>query len=437
MKRIMTIGAMAVALLTATGCSETETDVVIDSGDGDQVALGITPNLKVDAGTKATTKSVVSGEAITYDINKYGDVDYAPGLGALITNKDVSGWYTPDVSEYTGHHVWYIGSEKGAGWISIKEKKDTYKLTKEVPYYLTDVIGKVYAYYPYDATVTDGLASVNRESDLKIPTEIQITGEIVATINNAKKYWKTNAWVATDKGNQGPHSLAKEKDYLYFAGEAGRYVNNGRTPGETPFKPEDEPDNNNAINPGYKINLDMKHAMAMVSFRVYDGGKLSDKDVKFKKFRIKNTDASSGKPFKMGGGYMALADGTITDKSLSAGDISRTVTDYILMRLVDDNGTEGEHAFKANGTTVNAKIVSKSVSAIVYPTTFSENDMEVIVTLQVGTDPEVEYPVILPGSTWEANNNYIYTLSAGRNKLTVANVSVTTWSDEEQDELPL
>ena len=45
-----TMWVIAIALVAATGCSETETEV-IDSGGDDQVALGISPNLKVEAGT--------------------------------------------------------------------------------------------------------------------------------------------------------------------------------------------------------------------------------------------------------------------------------------------------------------------------------------------------------------------------------------------------
>lgn len=438
MKKTMTMGAMAVALLTAVSCSNEETEIITGPGNDGQVALGITPNLKVDAGTKAATKSVVSGEALTYDISKYGEADYAPGLGVLITNKDVNGWYTPDGSEYTGHHVWYMGTDKGAGWISIKEKKSTFAETKEVPYYLTKEVGKVYAYYPYDASITTSLSSISAEADLKIPVTILANGTIDATTNNAKKYWKDGAWATTPKTDLVNLSLATEKDYLYFAGEAGRYVNNGRAAGETPVKPEDEPNNTNTANPGYKINLDMKHAMAMVTFRVYDGGKLSDNDVNFTKFQIKNTDSSGDKFFKMGTAYMSLVDGTITPNSLTDGDISRTVTNYTLMRQVEADATEGQYNFKVNGSTVNAKIVCKTVSAIVYPTAaFGDDDIQVIITLKEGSNADMVFPVTLPANEWLANNNYIYTLSAGRNKLTVMDVTVEAWNDNEQDEIPL
>ena len=426
-----TMWVMAIALVAATSCSETETDV-IDSGDDDQIALGITPNLRVEAGTKSATKSVVSGDAIIY--TNY--TDDAPGLGVLITNEAVNGWYVPDGTDYTGHHVWYMGDEKGANWISIQEKGVTFDDTDESPYYLTKEIGKIYAYYPYDAAITKTLTNVSAEADLKIPVTVLSSGEINAQRNNAKKYWNAGAWASTARADLANLCLPAEKDYLYFAAEGGRYVNNGRADGFSPVTPEDEPDNLGTDNPGYKINLDMKHAMAMVSFRVYDGGRLSDNDVNFTKFTIKN-HAGGTNLFKTGSGKMSLTDGTITE-TITTTELSRTITNYVLMRQVEAG--EGEHAFIKTGTTtsgINGKTVSKSVSAIVYPVTFGENEIDLEITLKEGNNPPVVYPVTLVGNQWEPNNNYIYTLSAGRNKLTVMDVSVEPWVDNEQDEIPL
>ena len=436
MKTTKTMWVMLIALLTATSCSETETEIGPEPGNDGQVSLGITPNLKVDAGTKAATKAVVSGETITYPVKQFTSSDYAPGLGVLVTNSGATGWYTPDGTEYAGHHIWYMGDEKGANWISIKEKKDTYESTKEVPYYLTKEVGKVYAYYPYNSSIS---LSISKESDLKIPVTVLSSGEIDATANNAKKYWKTNAWAATAKADLVNLSLSTEKDYLYFAGEEGRYVNNGRASGETPVASDADPDNKNEKNPGYKINLDMKHAMAMISFRVYDGGHLSDKDVNFTKFEIKNHTGGSNL-FKTGDGKMALTDGTITETSTTT-SLSRTVTNYILMRQIDEGGTEGEHAFIATGTStssINGKNVSRTVSAVIYPIiNFGDNEIDVEVTLQESSGSSVVYPITLPGNAWEAGNNYIYTFSAGRNKLTIMDVAVEAWVDNEQDEIPL
>lgn len=420
-----------IALVAATGCAETETEV-IDSGGDDQVALGISPNLKVEAGTRSATKSVVSGDLITY--TNYATE--APGLGVLITNKAANGWYTPDGTDYTGHHVWYMGDNKGANWISIQIKGATFADTNESPYYLTKDIGRVYAYYPYDTDITNTLVTVNAEADLKIPVTVLASGEIDAQRNNAKKYWNMGAWASTMKGDQVGNCLSTEKDYLYFAADGGRYVNNGRADGFPPVTPEDEPNNQDTDNPGYKINLDMKHAMAMVSFRVYDGGRLSDKNVNFTKFTIKN-HASGANPFKTGNGKMSLTNGAITE-TVTTTELSRTIINYVLMRQVEAG--EGEYAFIQTGTTasgINGKTVSKSVSAIVYPVNFGEDEIDLEITLREGNNAPVVYPVTLAGTQWDPNNNYIYTLSAGRNKLTVMDVSVEPWADNEQDEIPL
>lgn len=426
-----TMWVIAIALVAATGCSETETEV-IDSGGDDQVALGISPNLKVEAGTRSATKSVVSGDLITY--TNYATE--APGLGVLITNKAANGWYTPDGTDYTGHHVWYMGDNKGANWISIQAKGATFADTNESPYYLTKDIGRVYAYYPYDANITNTLTTVNAEADLKIPVTVLASGEIDAQRNNAKKYWNMGAWASTMKGDQVGNCLSTEKDYLYFAADGGHYVNNGRADGFSPVTPEDEANNQDTDNPGYKINLDMKHAMAMVSFRVYDGGRLSDKNVNFTKFTIKNHTGGAN-TFKTGDGKMSLTDGAITETAATT-ELSRTIINYVLMRQVESG--EGQYAFIQTGTTasgINGKTVSKSVSAIVYPVNFGEDEIDLEITLREGNNAPVVYPVTLAGTQWDPNNNYIYTLSAGRNKLTVMDVSVEPWADNEQDEIPL
>lgn len=435
MKKTVTTWAMLIALLAATGCSETETAIEPEpGGNGDQVALGVAANLKVDAGARSVSKSVVSGEAITYT-----DFTTAPGIGVLITNSDVNGWYTPDDAT-AKHHVWYMGDGAGANWISITTKGDTYDATKEVPYYLTKEIGKVYAYYPYKADAANGLVGISSESSLKIPVTVPATGEAIdATTNNAKKKWNgANAWVAADADDLVNLSSSTENDYLYFAGTNGRNVNNGRADGQ-PLVAPGHGDNNSTTNPGYEINLDMKHAMAMVSFRVYDGGNLSDSDVNFTKFEIKN-HAGGSNLFKTGDGKMALKDGAITETATTT-SMTRTITNYILMKQIKEGETEGEHAFIPTGTTptsTNGKTVSKAVSTIVYPIeSFGDDQIDVVITLQKGVEPAVDYTITLPGNTWAAGLNYIYTFSASRTKLTVVDVSVKPWEDKEQPEIPL
>lgn len=87
MEKTVTTWAMLIAFLAAVGCSESETAIDPEpGGNGDQVALGVAANLKVDAGARSVSKSVVSGEAITYT-----DYTTAPGIGVVITNSSING----------------------------------------------------------------------------------------------------------------------------------------------------------------------------------------------------------------------------------------------------------------------------------------------------------------------------------------------------------
>lgn len=433
MKTTKTMWAISIALLTAIGCTETETGIEPEPGSGgDHTALGITTNLKVEAGTRATTKSLVDGKAITYAKAYYKTA--VPGLGVVVTNSGATDWYVPDGDNI--HHVWYMGDENGANWKSITTKGNDFDATKEAPYYLTETVGQVYAYYPYDENAISGITlSGAGENNLKIPVKVLGQGTIDASVNNAAKYWDGGKWAST----KSPVKLSEptETDYLYFAAEGGRYVNNGRAKSGDPLNPEDGPQNDKTDNPGYLIELDMNHALAMVSFRVYDGGHLSDKAVTFNKFEIKNNGEGST-PFKVGNGKMALKDGAISETTTTTG-MARTVTGYTLMRQIE-SGAESAGAFISTGigtSKINGQTVSKTVSALVYPTSFSDGDIDVDITLEVLNESPVTYTVSLPEMEWEKGENYIYTFSAGRNKLTLMSVSVEPWHDNDQGEIPL
>lgn len=438
---------MSVVLLTAVSCSQTETD--FNSVDANTpVSLGVSATMKGSAQSKAITRSVVDGTKITYDANKYADAYANPGIGVVLTNKEANGWYGNTTSGYGGNHIWYIADENGDGWKSILKdaKGSSYSDAPVVPYFMTAEVGQVYAYYPYDKDFA-ATGAVPAALQLKAPllatssTAAEIT--IDAATSNAKKVWGGSSWDnnTTDKLNLSL-SAPNDKDYMYFDGTDGRYVNNGRAAGQPPILPADPGDNTSDVNPGYKIDLAMKHALSMVSFRVYDGGNLSSNQVTLTKFVIKNVAGKDN--FKVSGKQMALADGAISNISgePTAGELVRNVTNYTLMRQIQPGGeSESATAFIA-AAGVNAQTVTKSVSAIVYPQTFTTDEIQVVVTLD-SQDQGIsgDYPAILTvpnDGGWEAGKNYIYTLSAGRNRLTVVGVSVTDWTDEEvTGEIPL
>lgn len=444
MKTTFMMGAMSVALLTAVSCSQTET-YFNPAGEGSDspVALGVSATMKMGNETKA----VVDYKKITYPIGNYTDAWCAPGLGVVLTNAAGTNWYNDDLSVYGGHHIWFMGDADGENWISKKGAKGAAYDENEMDYNLSVEVGQVYAYYPYDASISSSTPPTGTKlpvggsgqdftvADLKIPVTVKATGEIDATNSNADRTWSGTAW--TEKTSDHLVTLADltEKDYLFFDGTAGRYVNNGHAGNVSSAN-----DNTDATNPGYSIDLSMQHALSMVSFRVYDGGNLGTAGkVKLTKFKI----ADNGGSFVNNtAGTMQIADGTL---ALGTADgtktIERTVSNYTLVQQIP-SGTETENTFiEQSGVTGGS--VSKIVSAIVYPTDFSAagSSLKLTVTLtdtSKGTPgTSTDYSVTIPARNWEKNQNYLYTLSAGRNKLNIVSVDVQEWTVVNAGELPL
>ena len=133
---------------------------------------------------------------------------------------------------------------------------------------------------------------------------------------------------------------------------------------------------------------------------------------------------------------MALADGAITENT-TTGSVTRTITNYTLMRQLEAGETQGEYAFIESGSQVTGQVVSRSVSSLVYPVAFGDSQIDVVITLEEESKPAVDYTVTLPGYEWTAGTNCVYTFSAGRNKLTLMDVTVQEWTDDEQPDIPL
>ena len=434
MKTTFMMGMMSVALLTAVSCSQTETDFnPAGEGSDSSVALGVSATMKMGNETKA----VVDYKKITYPIGNYADAWCAPGLGVVLTNAAGTNWYDDKLSVYGGNHIWFMGDANGENWISKKGVKGAAYDENKMDYNLSVEVGQVYAYYPYNASATFPAGGAGQDfltTALTIPVAVKATGEIDAANNNADKIWGGAAW--TDKASDHLVTLADltEKDYLFFDGVAGRYVNNGHAGNAASAN-----DNTDATNPGYSINLKMQHALSMVSFRVYDGGNLGTAGkVKLTKFKI----ADNGGSFvNTTAGTMQIADGTLalgsTDGNMT---IERTVSNYTLVQQIP-SGTETENTFiEQSGVTGGG--VSKIVSAIVYPTDFSAGgSLKLTVTLtdtSKGTPgTSTDYSVTIPARNWEKNQNYLYTLSAGRNKLNIVSVDVQEWTVVNAGELPL
>lgn len=315
------MGAMSVALLTAVSCSETETDFnAVDTNDT-PTTLGVTATLKTGEKSKAITRSAVSGTAITYAAADFANTNANPGLGVVLTNSDGDALYTNPNSGYGGSHIWFIGTPDGQTWKSIKQKLASYDATTGVPYFLSNTVAGVYAYYPYTPGYTPTAPAP--DAPMAVPAPLLNGGApdiitIDATTSNAGKTWTGGGWAINGNANVRLSALG-EKDYMYFDGTGGRFVSNAGTGGNT-----------STTNPGPSINMRMAHALTMLSFRVYDGSNLSASAVTFTGFTIQNAGVTEN--FLIDGQNMSLEDGSFVDDTPVPGGITRTVTGYTLMR---------------------------------------------------------------------------------------------------------
>lgn len=421
MKQMKFLAAFA-ALLTIASCSENETIPGPDVDPTGGVALGVTTGV-----LNTHSKAVVEGAAILYTEGDYKTA--AKGLGVTILNSDGTDQYEANNNtEYTkGTPVWFMGDALGKSWKAISAIGETFAGATVKPYYLTENVGTVYAYYPYTATVTG-----STKEALAISSPIQKTASIAiigSTVNNADMTWDTGTskWVSNTaaKGTAGRViANADETDYLFFDGTE-RYVNNGRAALTEPAG------NGDATNPGYSISLNMAHALTMVSFRIYNDGTLDGAGL-FTKFEIKNATGKTSLQ-TTGTAVMKLADGAISGLSAgSASDaISRTITGYTIPKEIKTGGTEDADHYIVQGTgttAITGAKVCKKVSALIYPVAaIQEGDLLAVLTID-----GKEYTVNIPADagSWAAGSNYLYTIRASRRALDITEVTVTPWATE-------
>ena len=165
-----------------------------------------------------------------------------------------------------------------------------------------------------------------------------------------------------------------------------------------------------------KVTLTMKHALAMVSFRVYADHTYKNTGA-FTKLVLAN---KSGGPTILNNGAsptMKIKDGTITvGSSPTAVTYTRDIANYTLSKATADTD-------QARAT---AKNNARKASILVLPeSTVDKSTVEATLTID-----NQEYKVALPssGSAWEAGKNYLYTVKLSGSELVISSVTVTQWT---------
>lgn len=165
-----------------------------------------------------------------------------------------------------------------------------------------------------------------------------------------------------------------------------------------------------------KVTLTMKHALAMVSFRVYADHTYKNTGA-FTKLVLANKSGGTTILNNGASPTMKIKDGTITaGSSPVAVTYTRDIANYTLSKAAADT----------DQARTTAKNNAKKASILVLPeSTADKSTVEATLTIDAQ-----DYKVALPGSDskWEAGKNYLYTVKLSGSELVISSVTVTQWT---------
>lgn len=410
MKHIRNINLLflCAGALLATGCSNEETpNPSIDpSTDPDAIELGITAGV-------ALTKSAIS---------KPADLTAGIAVYTCLNGSAATGAEDPYTAAKKNNYAVYGTSNGGTTWIAGADDKIR----------LTSQEAKIYAYYPAITPATGGVfqatgtalkvtGAISNEATVGIsvfPGETSEDANNRITIpaeNNADSYY-SDGWETNDDANKKIiYSAPGEVDYMYADNSTQLTASNGKANGGT----ADD----------YKVTLNMKHALSMVSFRIYNDGTYANTG-SLTKIVLQNITGSN-----------VLSKGTDPKMNIKTGDITPGIADdshkATYTRFIDGGYTliknTGTDAATTTTTNDKASAAAKKFSILVLPdgdTKFDKNKVQVVFTID-GAD----YPVTLKDPTesgddgkWKAGKNYLYTAKLSGKELSISSVTVSEWT---------
>lgn len=396
---------LATSLFTACSSDDTPNPTINPANDPDAIELGITAGV-------ALTKSAVS---------KPADLTAGIAVYACLNGSAGANMEDPYTAENKNNYAVYKTSN-GTTWATDQAADDKIRLTNQE--------AKIYAYYPAIAPAAGGVfqstgntlqvsGTISDDATIGITVfpggtdEVENNKITIPASNNADKYY-SNSWQANTEDNKKViYSAPGEVDYMYANNSTQLIASNGKADG--------------ASTDAYKVKLDMKHALSMVSFRIYNDGTYHNTG-KLTKITLRNSGSnyvlSQGTEPKMNIKTGVIMPGT-ADQSHAA-----TYTRFIDggYTLIKNTGTDAATTTTSNE---NASEAAKKFSILVLPdgdTKFDKNKVEVVFTID-GTD----YPVALTDPTddngkWLAGKNYLYTAKLSGKELTISSVTVSEWT---------
>ena len=364
------------ALLLAVGCSES----ILPEGQDTGVAeLQVSPQVvltrgAIDAGSDASAVGNALGSIAVY-------------ANSTTTNKK------------TNNYGLYTYSSSAWG------NSATDKI------YLSAEEATIYAHYPayqpgssgeFQSSgtalkATDSSGEYTESSTINISVFSGKSGDANATID----------FQSTD--NSDGQTSTKDK-ILAASGEVDYMYADQSTAVKASYKKDD-------TNKTGKVTLAMKHALAMVSFRVYADHTYKNTGT-FSKLVLANKSGDTKNVLNNGGSpTMKIKDGTITvGQSPAAVTYTRDIANYTLPKAASSDAA----------AVTTAKNGAKKASILVLPeSTVDKSTVEATLTIDAQ-----DYKVALPGSgsKWEAGKNYLYTVKLSGSELVISSVTVTEWT---------
>ena len=364
---------MLLATLSAGSCSNEDTPdpPYNPSNDPDAVELGVT------AGVALTKSAINQG---TDDTNFKNIAVYAVGGTTSYTTGNNYALYT-----------------KNGSWTNTGSDK----------IYLTNETATIYGYHPAYTPETGGVMTSATTTPLKLSSTVTESSTIPVTVFPGTPGSKdaNNTIPATDNSSETVIlSAPGEVDYMW----AEDADNNGNLATASNGKAAGSPD--------ASVALKMKHAMAMVSFRIYNDGTYANTG-KLTKIVLKN---KSNMALSQGTNpVMAIKDGTITSNAEKTVTFTRFIGDGYTLKKQGGSGLAGADA---------AKDASSKFSILVLPHNGAKNTIQVEFTID-----NTVYAVDLAANTdavnWAKGTNTLYTAKLSGKELTLSSVTVEGWGD--------
>lgn len=391
MRRLINYKLLLLCPFLLAACSnEDETPSILPANQPDAVELGITAGVTL---TKSVINSGNQTAADKDDVMKSVAVYARLNPSAAVSGED------PYTNAKGNNYALYTYSATApAGWKSGNKK-----------IYLTSEIAKIYAYYPAYQPGNDGV--------LATATALMLTGNAATdnstipvtifpgTTDNADRDYPSlidNS--ETTSTNKAKINSAKgEIDYMWADQTSALTASNGKATSSIDAS----------------VDLSMKHALSLVSFRIYNDGTYKNKGV-LSKIQLKGVPSqarASGTPIAT----MNINLGTLTNdiNTTATADFTREFTANYTLKKVGDASIGNDDA---------AKKASYRFSILVLPIAAKAlNNTKAIFTID-GADYEVALAAgATPTVTWEQGKENIYTVKLSGKELSIGTVTVQAW----------